>query len=187
VPSLRAYDAEGDTVVCTGTFSKSFSPGIRVGWGVLPRALLDPVLAAKGNIDFGSPNFNQHVMAKVFELGLYEPHVVNLRAKYRVKMAAMLEAADEHLSPIPGVWYERPKGGLYVWLKLPDHVDAGAGGQLFNLALETGVIYVPGRYCYPNEGETPRDNTIRLSFGVQSPEKIKRGIAALAEAIRGVT
>jgi 2-aminoadipate transaminase len=186
VPSLRAHDTEGDTVVCTGTFSKSFSPGIRIGWGVLPKSLLDPVLAAKGNIDFGSPNFNQHVMAKVLELGLYEPHVVDLRAKYRLKLAAMLEAADKQLSPIPGVWYVRPKGGLYVWLTLPEHIDAGAGGQLFERALEAGVIYVPGRYCYPNEGESPRENTIRLSFGVQSPENIKMGVAALAEAIRGV-
>jgi 2-aminoadipate transaminase len=185
IPSLRAHDAEGDTVVCTGTFSKSFSPGIRVGWGVLPRSLLDPVLAAKGNIDFGSPNFNQHVMAKVLELGLYVQHAAELRAKYRLKLAAMLDAADKHLSPISGVWYERPKGGLYVWLTLPEHIDAGAGGPLFNRALEAGVIYVPGRYCYPNEGETPRDNTIRLSFGVQSPENINRGVMALAEAIRG--
>jgi 2-aminoadipate transaminase len=185
-PSLRAYDENGDTVICTGTFSKSFSPGMRVGWGVLPKALLDPVLAAKGNIDFGSPNFNQHVMAKVFDLGLYEPHVERLRANYRVKLAAMLDAADEHLAPIGGVRYQRPTGGLYVWLELPEHVDTGSDGELFRRALDTGVIYVPGRYCYPGEGQKPHDNTIRLSFGVQSPENIKRGVAALAEAIRGV-
>jgi 2-aminoadipate transaminase len=186
VPSLRACDEEGDTVVCTGTFSKSFSPGIRVGWGVLPRALVEPVLAAKGNIDFGSPNFNQHVMAKVFELGLYDAHVQNLRETYKVKLAAMLAAADEYLAPIRGVHFERPKGGLYVWLELPQHVDAGEKGMLSKRALDAGVIYVPGRYCYPYEGERPQDNTIRLSFGVQSPDNIRRGIAALAEAIREV-
>ena len=48
VPSLRAFDEPGDTVVTTGTFSKSFSPGLRVGWGVIPRAIVEPVLAAKG-------------------------------------------------------------------------------------------------------------------------------------------
>jgi 2-aminoadipate transaminase len=185
-PSLRAYDEGGETVVCTGTFSKSFSPGIRVGWGVLPRALVDPVLAAKGNIDFGSPNFNQHVLAKVLDLGLYEPHVETLRATYRIKLSAMLAAADEHLAPIHGLRYQRPKGGLYVWLELPEHIDTGNDGELFHRALDAGVIYVPGRYCYSAEGETPRDNTIRLSFGVQSPDRIQRGVAALAEAIRGV-
>jgi 2-aminoadipate transaminase len=144
------------------------------------------VLSAKGNIDFGSPNFNQHVIAKVFELGLYQPHVEELRANYRVKLAAMLDAADEHLAAISGVHYRRPKGGLYVWLELPEHIDTGSDGELFRRALDAGVIYVPGRYCYPSEGQKPRDNTIRLSFGVQSPDNIKRGVAALAEAIRGV-
>jgi 2-aminoadipate transaminase len=186
VPSLRAYDDEGDTVVCTGTFSKSFSPGIRVGWGVLPRTLVDPVLAGKGNINFGSPNFNQHLLAKVFELGLYDPHVETLHETYRQKLAAMLAAADEHLAPIDGVQYRRPKGGLYVWLELPDYVDAGTEGELFRRALDAGVIYVPGRYCYPGEGERPRDNMIRLSFGVQSAANIRRGVAALAGAIRAV-
>ncbi|MEX2141143.1 MAG: PLP-dependent aminotransferase family protein [Pirellulales bacterium] len=186
VPSLRAYDDEGDTVVCTGTFSKSFSPGIRIGWGVLPRALVDPVLAGKGNINFGSPNFNQHLLAKVFELGLYEPHVEKLRETYRQKLAAMLAAADEHLAPIAGVRYRRPNGGLYVWLELPEHVDTGTEGELFRQALDAGVIYVPGRYCYPAEGVRPQDNRIRLSFGVQSAANIRRGVEALAGAIRAV-
>jgi 2-aminoadipate transaminase len=186
LPSLRAYDDAGDTVVCTGTFSKSFSPGIRVGWGILPRVLVEPVLAAKGNIDFGSPNLNQHLLAKVFELGLYEPHVETLRQTYREKLAAMLAAADEHLAPIGGVGYERPKGGLYVWLTVPEHVDTGTDGELFLRAMDAGVIYVPGRYCYPAEGDRPPDNTIRLSFGVQSAANIRRGVESLAGAIRAV-
>ena len=186
LPSLRAYDEEGDTVVCTGTFSKSFSPGIRVGWGVLPRILVEPVLAAKGNINFGSPNFNQHLLAKVFDLGVYQSHVDTLRQTYREKLAAMLAAADQHLAPIEGVRYRRPQGGLYVWLELPDHVDTGTDGELFQRAMDAGVIYVPGRYCFPSEGEHPRDNTIRLSFGVQSAANIRRGVVALAEAVRSV-
>jgi 2-aminoadipate transaminase len=186
VPSLRASDDDGSTVVCTGTFSKSFSPGIRVGWGVLPRVLLEPVLAQKGNIDFGSPNFNQHLMAKVFQLGLYEGHVQSLRETYRVKLAAMLGAADEHLAPIEGISYERPQGGLYIWVAMPAHIDTGADGELFRRALEAGVLYVPGRYCYPDECQQPRDNMIRLSFGVQSPVNIRRGIEALAGAVRSM-
>ncbi len=85
-PSLRAFDAEGDTVVHAGTFSKSFSPGIRVGWGVLPPALAGPVVAEKGNADFGSPNFNQVLMAKVLEEGLFDAQVERLRTAYREKL-----------------------------------------------------------------------------------------------------
>jgi len=184
VPSLRSFDEEGDTVIAAETLSKSYSPGIRVGWGFLPRHLVDPVSNQKGNVDFGSPNFNQHLMAKVFELGLFEPHVERIRASYRSKIKVMLDAAEGLLGSIPGVMWIRPAGGLYVWLELPEQLDAGPGGPLFDLAVRQGVLYVPGEYCFPSEGEPVRKNTLRLSFGVQPCDKIRDGMAALGRAIR---
>jgi 2-aminoadipate transaminase len=187
VPSLRAYDPRGDTVIVTETFSKSFSPGIRVGWGVLPKALVAPVLEQKGNVDFGSPNFTQHLMATVLEHGLFDEHVQRLRGAYRAKLDAMLSAADEFLGPLPGLYWRRPQGGLYVWLQLPEGIDAGPQGELFHAALEEGVLYVPGEYCYPSEGIPVRRNMIRLSFGVQPVDRIRAGMEALARAVARVT
>ncbi len=187
IPSPRVCDDSGDTVIVAGTFSKSFSPGIRVGWGVLPRHLVQPVCDLKGNVDFGSPNFTQHLMARVLQLGLYEPHIAGLRESYHRKLTAMLDAADEFLSPLDDVRWERPAGGLYVWLELPETVDAGLDGPLFQLSIQEGVLYVPGQYCYPEEGEPPQRNRIRLSFGVQSCEKIREGVEKLARAIAAVT
>jgi 2-aminoadipate transaminase len=184
IPSLRSFDEDGQTVIATETISKSFSPGIRVGWGFLPRHLVEPVCNQKGNIDFGSPNFSQHLMAEVFAQGLFEPHVERIRASYRKKLQAMLAAADRLLAPIPGVRWVRPSGGLYVWLELPDHIETGPSGTLFDLAAKEGVLYVPGEYCFPTEGEPVRKNMIRLSFGVQTCEKIAAGMQALARAIR---
>jgi 2-aminoadipate transaminase len=182
VPTIRSFDESGELVVCTGTFSKSFSPGVRVGWGVLPRPLAQAVLNQKGNIDFGSPNFSQHLISKVLELGLHEPHVASIRKTYLEKLNAMLAACDEYLRPL-GVRYQRPSGGLYVWAEMPDGIDTGADGPLFQHAMEAGVLYVPGSYCYPSEGTPTPSNTMRLSFGVQSPENIRRGIRLLADAI----
>ncbi|MEQ8790158.1 MAG: PLP-dependent aminotransferase family protein [Pirellulaceae bacterium] len=186
-PSMLGLDADGDTVIVAGTFSKSYSPGIRVGWGILPRDLVTPVCNQKGNIDFGSPNFSQHLMAKVLQLGLYYPHIEMLRRTYREKLAAMLAAADELLSPLPDVHWRRPRGGLYVWLHVPPHVDTGPSGRLFDAAIAEGMLYVPGQFCFPTEGEPAQRNAIRLSFGVQTPSGIRQGIAALARAIRDVT
>jgi 2-aminoadipate transaminase len=183
-PSLRRYDETGDTVIATHTFSKSFSPGLRVGYGVMPRQVLTAVCEQKGNINFGSPNFNQHLIAKVLQTGLWAPHVERLRAAYRPKLAAMLSAAEEYFAPIAGVRWVRPRGGLYVWVELPAGVDAGPSGQLFERAIAEGVLYVPGEFCFPAEGVEPRPGTMRLSFGVQSPERIRQGTAALARAIR---
>jgi 2-aminoadipate transaminase len=171
-------------VIYTHTFSKSFSPGMRVGWGILPPSLVEPICEQKGNLDFGSPHFNQHVMATVLDERLFEPHLERLRSAYRAKRDAMLSALDEHLASLPGVRWARPDGGLYVWLELPADVATGPGGPLFDRALEAGVIYVPGEYCYASEGVPIARNTIRLSFGVQPPERIREGIAALARAVR---
>jgi 2-aminoadipate transaminase len=95
----------------------------------------------------------------------------------------MLQAMDEFLAGIPGVRWQRPSGGLYVWLELPEGMDAGPGGTLIEHALAEGVLYVPGEYCYPPAGQTVRKDRIRLSFGVQTAENIHRGIKALARAI----
>jgi 2-aminoadipate transaminase len=187
IPSMLTVDDDGDTVVVTGTFSKSFSPGIRVGWGVLPRHLIGPVCDQKGNIDFGSPNFNQHLMAEVLRQGLLQPHLERIRGNYRLKLQTMLRALRAHLGDWSDVSWFVPTGGLYVWLTLPRTVAAGSGGLLFDLAVREGVLYVPGEYCYPALGEPVRENTLRLSFGVQTPEKIQEGIAALARALRQVT
>lgn len=184
LPSLGAFDDDGTTVIVAETFSKSFSPGVRVGWGVLPPELVGPISNLKASIDFGSPNLNQHLMSAVLKRGLFEPHVATLRAAYRAKLDAMLGAMDEYLSDIPQVRWKRPDGGLYVWLELPDSMEAGPGGTLIEHALAEGVLYVPGEYCYPPEGEAGRKDRIRLSFGVQSAEQIRRGIEALAKAIR---
>ena len=186
VPSMRAFDEAGDTVILADTFSKSFSPGVRVGWVVLPRHLVGPVADQKGNIDFGSPNLNQCLMATVLRRGLYDPQIGRFRENYRSKRDAMLQAVDEHLAGIEGAGWHRPAGGLYVWLRLPEEIDAGPSGPLVEAALAAGVLYVPGEYCYPSEGAPREKNTIRLSFGVQPCEKIRHGIEALARAIASI-
>ena len=187
VPSLRSFDAEGDTVIQVGSFSKTFSPGVRVGWGMLPRGLVEPVASAKGNLDFGSPSLNQVLMATVLEMGLFDPHVKELRALYRGKIDATLEAADEFLAPIGRVEWVRPTGGHYVWLRLPEGIDTGVDGPLFDLAADEGVLYVPGEFCYPREGEPVPKNMLRLSFAFPSCENVRKGVEALGRAIRQVT
>lgn len=183
VPSTRVVDEEGDTVVLAGTFSKSFSPGIRVGWGILPRHLVGPVCDQKGNVDFGSPNFNQQLMAQVLALGLLEPHLARVRQTYREKLTATLAALEEQLGSRPGVAWLRPAGGLYVWLRLPATLPTGLHTPLFDAALREGVLYVPGEYCYPPAGEPVCRHALRLSFGVPSADQIRLGIAKLARAV----
>lgn len=187
VRSMRSFDPQGDTVIHVGSFSKSFSPGIRVGWGMLPPRLVEPVLSAKGHLDFGSPNLNQMLMAFVLEMGLFDPHIEKLRETYRAKIDAVLGALDDFLAPIGPVWWVRPTGGHYVWLRLPEAIDTGVAGPLFDLAAAEGVLYVPGEFCYPSQGRPTPRNMLRLSFAFPSCENIRKGVEALGRAIRQVT
>ncbi|MEE3370631.1 MAG: PLP-dependent aminotransferase family protein [Planctomycetota bacterium] len=183
VPSLLTLDHYQHTVVEIGTFSKSFSPGLRVGWGVLPPALLQPVQSQKGNLDFGSPYFSQRIMAKILELQLYDRHIATIRECYQTKRNAMCAALEDVFPGDSEIRWQRPHGGLYVWIELPEHLAAGPSGRLLKTTLDEGTFYVPGEYCFPSEGTLPRKNTLRLSFGVQPPEQLHRGVAALGRAL----
>ena len=189
--SIRSFDSRGETVILTQTFSKPYSPGLKIGYSVLPDDLLGPVLREKGNHDFGSANFNQHLLARVMESGRYEEHVAKLREIYRAKLRAMLHSLEQEFSrlDVEAQW-TRPAGGLYVWLTLPESMDTGRSGQLFQRCLEKSVLYVPGEYCFPGErldhGPCPLggpSHTMRLSFGVQPVDGIREGIARLAAAV----
>jgi 2-aminoadipate transaminase len=189
-PSLRSFDNEGETVILTQTFSKSFSPGMKIGATFLPNSLLAPVLHQKGNHDFGSANFNQHLLAAVMESGRYASHVENLRRVYGAKGAATLEALRSEFArhEIPARW-TKPAGGLYVWVTMPPELNTTRGGQLFQKCIERGVLYVPGDYCFPADslrnGYGPLGgptHTLRLCCGVPSVSTIQEGIRRLAQA-----
>jgi len=186
-PSIKRYDTDSRFVALVQTFSKPFAPGVKTGYGLLPPDLVEPVVLQKGSHDFGSANLCQHLLLAAMRQGVYARHVEKLCRHYAAKRNAMLEALDEHLgdfAPDQTRW-TRPSGGLYIWLTLPTDVDTGRDGQLFRRALDNGVLYVPGAYCYPNDPtRTTPTNTLRLSFGVPTIEEIRTGIARLASAIR---
>lgn len=184
-PSVWSLDADGDTVIHAGTFSKSFSPGLRVGFGLMPRELRDAINDLKGNQDFGSANFNQHLLAELLASGRFATHAEDVRAAYRVKRDAMLSAADEFFSDLSGVSWVHPHGGLYVWMSLPPHVTTGFDSPLFRRAVDVEqVMYVPGELCFGGPREQRQRNHMRLSFGVQSPDGIREGMQRLSRAVQ---
>jgi 2-aminoadipate transaminase len=187
LPSVWGFDTPRDGVILAQTFSKSFSPGLRVGYGVLPRDLVGPVHDRKGNEDFGSANFNQHLLATVFEQGLYYEHVEMLRGVYRAKRDSMLAAADRYFSDIAGVEWVHPHGGLYVWMTLPPHIEPGFDSPLFERAVKVEeVMYVPGEVCYAAPVDTRPKNQMRLSFGTQDAPGIDEGMHRLSRAVRAL-
>ncbi len=184
--SVWSCDADGDTVIHAGTFSKSFSPGLRVGFGLMPHELRKSINDLKGNQDFGSANFNQHLLAELLASGRFATHAAEVRAAYRLKRDAMLSAADEFFADLSGVSWVHPHGGLYVWMTLPPHVATGFDSPLFRRAVDVEqVMYVPGELCFGGPREQRERNHMRLSFGVQSIDGIREGMRRLNRAVRG--
>jgi len=186
VSSIRALDEDGETVVYLGTFSKSFSPGLKTGYGLFPKTLAEHVVNLKGAHDFGSGNFAQHVLERVLRGGRYDRHVERLRRSYRRRRDVMVQTLDETMPA--GVVRTDPQGGLYVWLTLPEGVETGSDAPLFEASLARGMLYVPGEFCFAATsagGEVPR-NCLRLSFGVGALDAIAEGVKRLAAAVREV-
>lgn len=191
-PLLALHENASDFVVELGTFSKSFSPGIRVGWGVVPQWMTSHLLDMKSNIDFGSPHFSQAVMQKAVADGYVDRHLPVIRSGYQVKLTATLDALDKHFGSHPDVHWRVPQGGLYVWVTFPEHIDTSESGPLWDACMEREVLYVPGHHCVPSELAESADqasgmcSSIRLSFGVQDAASIDQGVQKIAEAFEAV-
>ena len=183
-PSVSALSVKGaaDRVIYTGTYSKPFATGARVGFGILPEELLTPVLRIKGNHDFGTSNLTQQLVSRALEHGLYEQNLARVQRCYRAKAKAMTDAIGEHLPE--SVQWEQPEGGLNVWAALPRKVNTGMKSRFFKKVLDRNVLYVPGGLCYVDDPTRAKpSHEMRLSFGAATEVDIREGIRRLGQAI----
>lgn len=171
--SLAARRPDG--VLYLGTFSKVLAPGLRLGYIVAPRPLVAKLLQAKQAADLHTPSFNQRVVHEVVKDGFLASHVPQIRARYAARRDAMQSALQRHLPS--GCRWRTPAGGMFFWVELPEHIDAGA---LLPRAVERGVAFVPGAAFF---AERPKANTLRLSFVTVDAERIERGVAVVGDLV----
>jgi 2-aminoadipate transaminase len=121
-------------------------------------------------------------MKRALVTGAYGRHVQVLRTRYAHKASVMGEALRKHFPP--GVVWDEPRGGLYIWARLPTPLKSGVNSRLFRSALHHGVLYVPGALCYADDPtRTPPNHEMRLSFGGASVPDIQTGIARLGKTL----
>jgi 2-aminoadipate transaminase len=185
VPSALAVPGAAERVIYTGTFSKPFATGVRVGYGILPRPLFTAMKHIKGNHDFGTSNLLQHLVARALASGIYGKHVARLQKRYAHKARVMKLAIKKHFPPAVEWW--EPEGGLYFWARLPRNVSTGMKSKVFQAALKNDVLYVPGEICYADDPARRKPNhEMRLSFGSASEKNIREGIARLGGVLKKV-
>ncbi len=212
LPTLHSLDAlaakrggASDFVVYLGTFSKILSPGVRLGWAVAPRPVLEKLNLCKQGADLCSSPVTQLFVAAYFaertQMGtgarggasrgsgersaraigggepLWRSYLDSLKVLYRKRRDAMLEALDEHFGTI-ATW-TKPQGGLFIWVTLPDYIDTT---DLLARALESeGVAFVPGRSAYLDGRGA---SSMRLNFAGVSEENIREGVRRIGKVVR---
>ncbi len=166
-----------ENTVYLSTFSKTLAPGLRLGWIVAPKEVIAKLIQAKQGADLNTSTLVQYLAYDICSRGLVKMHVKKIRQVYRERRDVMIQAMEEHFPP-EATW-ARPKGGLFLWARLPDCIDTE---QLLKVAVEEKVAFVPGRACYP-DGVDGRC-CMRLNFSNAQPDMIREGIRRLGQAIK---
>ncbi|MCW3026888.1 MAG: putative transcriptional regulator, GntR family [Solirubrobacterales bacterium] len=183
LPTLYSLDAEAvgrggasDLVIYLGTFSKILSPGLRLGWAVAPRAVLEKLNLGKQGADLCSSPMTQLFVAAYFSDRDWRVYLETLKSLYRRRRDVMLEALEEHFGGRAS--WTRPEGGLFIWATLDGNVDTTD-----LLARSEGVAFVPGRAAYA-DGRSG-SSSMRLNFAGVAEDDIRAGVRRIGEALGG--
>ncbi len=174
VPSMKELDDHGGTILLR-SFSKVSFPGLRVGWAIGPKPLMDRLRQAKETADLHTDQLSQAVLLEFAESGRLDAHRDHVLRAGAERLDATLEACRDHLPP--GTRWTRPEGGMNIWVRLPEPLDAG---ELLARAQKEGVAYLPGRYFAVSRLDP---GALRLSFAGLAPEQIRTGLAILGRIV----
>ncbi len=178
LPLIKALT--NDKVIYTSTFSKTLSPGVRLGWVAGPEPVITRLMQAKQGADLSTSVFTQMIACDLGERGIIHDHVRQLRGVYKTRRDAMLAALESYF-PEEGKW-NRPQGGLFLWAWIPGDIDTN---EFLKLAMsEARVAYVPGIAFYPRGNQVGGQNSMRLNFSNATPEQIEEGIERLGDLLK---
>lgn len=172
IPPVKYYL---ENEVLFGSFSKIVSPGMRLGWIVAKKEVMDNIIIAKQASDLHSNYFTQRVVYQYLIDNDVDEHIQKIRKMYRKQRNLMVKMIKEHFPA--DVQYTQPEGGMFLWITLPEGLSSM---DLFDLAIKEDVAFVPGKAFFTDGSG---DNTLRLNFSNSDKEKIKEGIKRLGKAI----
>lgn len=163
-------------VIYTSTFSKILAPGLRLAWVVAPSEVIKKLVQAKQGCDLNSSTLNQYIAYEVANTPWMKTHIQTIRRVYKERRDVMISALEEYMPE--GVSWTKPKGGLFLWVTLPECLDTNT---IFKTAVEKKVAFVPGESFHALGGGL---NTMRLNFSNSKPDLIVEGIKRLAEVVK---
>jgi DNA-binding transcriptional MocR family regulator len=176
-PSLAALDEDRAVVIHLNTFSKTLAPGLRLGWILASRAIVEQLGLVKQRVDLHTQNLAQLAVAEFVGSGAFDRHLEQLRLEHRARRDAMVDALRRHL-PDGALRFAVPLGGLYIWGRLAGPI---AARTVQSSAAARGVAVVAGEPFYPDAGGTEE---LRICFTSQPADRAARGAQVLGQAIQ---
>ena len=174
IPSLKSLDRRG-RVIALGTFSKVFCPGLRVAWVAAELPVVERLVILKRGADLQTERLAQLQVNRYLEENDLDADIARILPVYRERRDAMLAALDAEM---PGsVRWTRPQGGLFLWMTLPESLNART---LLDECVRQNVAFVPGGAFFPNGGN---ENTLRLNYSNMPVERIREGVRRLAASV----
>lgn len=177
LPAIKSFDTEG-RVIFLGTFSKTFCPGLRIGWVYAEEEVLNKFVLVKQGADLQSNSMSQRELAVFLDKHDLDQHVEKIRQVYHRRRDLMLKTMEEEFPK--SIKWTHPEGGLFTWCEMPEHINAR---DLLEKALEKHVAFVPGGSFFPNGG---RENTMRMNYSNMPEDKIVEGIRRLGSVLKEV-
>ncbi len=178
IPSIYSLDENKGNVIGLYTFSKILCPGIRVGFNIGPPDVVKKFGFIKGANILNTPKLNQDICTAFLTDYDLEAHFRRSREYYAAKLGFFLEAMEETFPPATGVRWTKPEGGLFLWITVPEDLNTH---DLFYLAIEDKVAFVPGEVFYPQGFR--KTNTMRINFSFPTREQIVEGVKRLRRTI----
>ena len=175
LPSLQSFDKTGN-VVCFGTFSKIFCPGYRIAWVAAHKEIIEKLVIVKQSTDLQCNTSAQMVISKYLELNDIDKHIEGIRKLYKKRCELALKTMEEEFPEC--IEFNKPDGGLFTWVKLPEKINAR---DLLQKCLEKNVAFVPGGPFFPNGGH---ENYFRINYSNMPEERIVEGLKIIGQVIR---
>lgn len=175
LPAIKSFDTKG-IVIYLGTFSKTFCPGMRLGWICADSSIISKYVLVKQGADLQPSSISQREAAVFMEMNNLDEHIKKIKEVYKKRRDVMMETMKNELPDYCKFTY--PEGGLFTWVTLPEEYSAR---EILNKALEAKVAFVVGGSFFPNGGH---ENTMRLNYSYMSEDKIVEGIKRLGKVLK---
>lgn len=175
LPSVKSFDKTGN-VLCTGSFSKVFCPGFRIGWIAGDKEIIRKYVLVKQGTDLQCNTMAQFTIAEYLKRYDLDKHIGKIVEVYKKRRDAAIRCMERYFPE--NIKFTRPEGGLFTWVELPEGISARS---ILDKCLEKKIAFVPGGSFFPNEN---KENTFRINYSNMPEDKIEKGLRILGEVMK---